>query len=425
MQKAKAILRNFIAVILFAYMTANITEAAAASFDCTKAGTAIEKQICSDPLLSKLDDALGSNYSRMLAANIGDGAKKDLRSKQLDWLKMRNKCQNKNCIVEAYLNRIDGVCDYPVLTGVHPFCISSTEFRETNKDQNKTQDVSHQSKNGDEEKIDKCIEQNFEQEKKNNLTITRAKIDIWRLKCEGDILYAPMPAITVDSKPSKEEPANFEAAFTAWENKKYPTAYKLASELAKKNDPLAQWLMSMMYQFGDGVEKNYAEAFKWAKLSAEQGNAVGQEQLANYYENGIGVVQNNSEALRWYKLSASQGNKEAKNKVQELNNLAAAQVAQNQVSVNENNIWYILSQLNGCSPSPEGPASIIETQKKFDVQVRTFDEVKEGDLIVRVKVKFSNGYINYIRGKARCEAEEKRLDESKNNEIQKYKDRYK
>lgn len=101
----------------------------AVSFDCNKASTAVEKEICGDSLLGKLDDALAQNYKYMLAANIGDGAKKDLKSTQKKWLAVRNKCMSKACLVDAYRQRVDEVCEYPVISGVHPMCTSSDEIK--------------------------------------------------------------------------------------------------------------------------------------------------------------------------------------------------------------------------------------------------------------------------------------------------------
>jgi len=100
----------------------------AASFDCKKAATFVEKEICNDSLLEKLDDALGGNYKSMLGANIGSGAKKDLKATQRVWLSVRDKCTNKQCLVDTYRKRIDEVCDYPVIAGVHPVCTSSDEI---------------------------------------------------------------------------------------------------------------------------------------------------------------------------------------------------------------------------------------------------------------------------------------------------------
>ena len=100
----------------------------AASFDCRKAGTFVETAICDDPVLSRLDDALGENYRYMKASDIGDGARSHLVSTQRQWLKNRNSCQTRNCILNAYMSRVDEVCDYPVITGVHPVCTTVSEI---------------------------------------------------------------------------------------------------------------------------------------------------------------------------------------------------------------------------------------------------------------------------------------------------------
>lgn len=97
------------------------------SFDCKNAATLVEKLICREPLLMRLDVALAENYKRMLASNIGDGAKSHLRSTQKSWLSIRDKCENRDCIVNAYRQRVDEVCDYPVLSGAHPTCTASAE----------------------------------------------------------------------------------------------------------------------------------------------------------------------------------------------------------------------------------------------------------------------------------------------------------
>jgi uncharacterized protein len=99
--------------------------AGAVSFDCSKASTSVEKTICSDPLLGKLDDALAQNYKYMMARDIGgDGAKKDLRDTQKAWIATRNKCSTKACLVDTYKQRVDEICIYP---GVHPMCSSSED----------------------------------------------------------------------------------------------------------------------------------------------------------------------------------------------------------------------------------------------------------------------------------------------------------
>lgn len=99
------------------------------SFDCTKASTFSEKAICNDPLLGKLDGALSENYKYMLASDIGDGARNDLKTTQKKWLVERNKCTDNQCLANTYRKRIDEVCEYPVISGVHPICTSSDEIK--------------------------------------------------------------------------------------------------------------------------------------------------------------------------------------------------------------------------------------------------------------------------------------------------------
>jgi uncharacterized protein len=77
-----------------------------ASFDCTKAGTAVEKTICGDAELSSLDEHLGRYYVVALEA-VGAGAA-CLKSDQRRWVKtIRNSCgADAQCLSAAYLQRL-------------------------------------------------------------------------------------------------------------------------------------------------------------------------------------------------------------------------------------------------------------------------------------------------------------------------------
>ena len=98
----------------------------AASFSCANARSYAEKSVCADPLLSKLDEVLSTNYQRMLAANTGTspGASKQ---EQRKWQHERDKCSNQDCLIQAYARRIDETCEYGVVDGVHPICQGSDE----------------------------------------------------------------------------------------------------------------------------------------------------------------------------------------------------------------------------------------------------------------------------------------------------------
>lgn len=74
----------------------------AASFDCASASSRIEKQICADPELSKLDDALAADFRAIRRMGFFDSQLKVQRA----WIAKRNACQDKECIQELYQSRI-------------------------------------------------------------------------------------------------------------------------------------------------------------------------------------------------------------------------------------------------------------------------------------------------------------------------------
>lgn len=79
----------------------------AASFDCTKASTVIEKAICSDTELSKIDEDMSAIYAKVYAINP------DIKSSQRDWLKNIKQCGDEpnvvSCLKEAYRIRLSGL----------------------------------------------------------------------------------------------------------------------------------------------------------------------------------------------------------------------------------------------------------------------------------------------------------------------------
>jgi uncharacterized protein YecT (DUF1311 family) len=78
---------GFMTVLLLAgcWLATGITPAAAASFDCKKATQPLDKRICGDAELSKLDEDLAAAYATAKAALSPDG-QKILQTGQHDWL---------------------------------------------------------------------------------------------------------------------------------------------------------------------------------------------------------------------------------------------------------------------------------------------------------------------------------------------------
>ena len=78
--------------------------AGAASFDCAKAGTPVERMICSDPGVSALDQRLADAYK---AASARDA---HVKESQREWLaNTRNRCGTTACLSEAYGARLDAL----------------------------------------------------------------------------------------------------------------------------------------------------------------------------------------------------------------------------------------------------------------------------------------------------------------------------
>jgi uncharacterized protein len=76
----------------------------AASFDCAKATTSIEKTICADGNISDLDSQLMQSYKKSMSTAVNAEA---LKLEQRAWLtNVRNKCQDAACLKLAYADRI-------------------------------------------------------------------------------------------------------------------------------------------------------------------------------------------------------------------------------------------------------------------------------------------------------------------------------
>jgi len=75
----------------------------AASFDCAKASTFVEKAICTDKQLSSLDDQLAGLYKAARAANVNAAT---VEADQKVWLSSRDQCIDAACLKKAYADRI-------------------------------------------------------------------------------------------------------------------------------------------------------------------------------------------------------------------------------------------------------------------------------------------------------------------------------
>ncbi|MBS5810191.1 MAG: DUF1311 domain-containing protein [Campylobacter concisus] len=117
----------FISILL---ITSNLysSEKIQPSFDCSKAKTRVEKLICSDEDISRVDRDMQKAYDLMMGkydlAYMNEEAKeeikpylKKLKQSQIDWVKYRDKyCNTKkdekefnSCVFSRYINRIESI----------------------------------------------------------------------------------------------------------------------------------------------------------------------------------------------------------------------------------------------------------------------------------------------------------------------------
>lgn len=108
------------AVLGWALMVAT---AQSASFDCAKASTKIEKLICDNAELSKLDEELNTAYNTVLQAEKQAAS---IRQNQKQWIKERNSCSSILCIRDTYKTRITQLSSLKT-TGVQSLIEGTTD----------------------------------------------------------------------------------------------------------------------------------------------------------------------------------------------------------------------------------------------------------------------------------------------------------
>lgn len=91
----------------------------AASFACAKAGSAVEKAVCADERLSRLDSDLGKAYAQAVATTTDPAA---LRATQRAWLKERDACgADATCLRQSYERRLRDIAGSTGASATHPW----------------------------------------------------------------------------------------------------------------------------------------------------------------------------------------------------------------------------------------------------------------------------------------------------------------
>ena len=128
----------------------------------------------------------------------------------------------------------------------------------------------------------------------------------------------------------------YQDALAAYGRGDYATALSLLRPLAAQGNATAQFVLGMMYNYGQGVVQDYKEAMKWSRLAAAQGDVDAQYMLGEMYDLGQGVVQNYVRAHMWFMLSVANGATYAsKNRDKVAKKLNSSQIQQAQEMARE------------------------------------------------------------------------------------------
>jgi TPR repeat protein len=105
-----------------------------------------------------------------------------------------------------------------------------------------------------------------------------------------------VPANTTQAIESAQERADYSAT----------VQFERLREDADEGSALAQFVLGVMYRFGEIVPQDYTEAAKWISRAADQGLALAQFVLGGMYALGQGVPEDAVRAHMWLDLSAAQ-----------------------------------------------------------------------------------------------------------------------
>lgn len=324
----------------------NFPPAIAASFDCAKAGTQVEKLICTIPILGELDDALSVNF-KIKASNIGDGASRNLIQTQREWIQQRNACSNAECIERIYRKRLDEVCGRPVLTGMHASCkynadvilenelkIRITSVQEEvdvlisldsilNENSTAPQQSSSQTSTANltlKEQLNRLLKQREELQKKIDsalapmppLIINYETGDVYEGSVDkrksrsgkGEYIFANGNRYVGEFRDGKPHGSGEEISITGsvrkgvWVDGVLVSAVtkikndsniskEMLIEKARQGDAESQYRYGMSFILGEGDSIKPRIAFEWLLKAAAQGHDPAKKQLASMYDLGI------------------------------------------------------------------------------------------------------------------------------------------
>jgi TPR repeat protein len=90
----------------------------------------------------------------------------------------------------------------------------------------------------------------------------------------------------------------------AYDQGRYVEALSIWRPLAEDGNAMAQSLIAMIYELGEGVPRQPKLAVTWYERAARAGHPPSQYQLGRLYRDGVGVDRNAAAAFTWFSLAA-------------------------------------------------------------------------------------------------------------------------
>lgn len=119
-------IRAWVGVLIAAFFFSGAAESA--GFDCAKGSTVVEKIICADESLVQADETVSDLYNLLLKNTFNPAL---LKQEQAYWLKnQRNKCDNPECVRQAYRRRHDQLIRWRRYTKIWDGTFAHIEFYE-------------------------------------------------------------------------------------------------------------------------------------------------------------------------------------------------------------------------------------------------------------------------------------------------------
>src|SRR5262249_34375316 len=112
--------------------------------------------------------------------------------------------------------------------------------------------------------------------------------------------------------------AGFEEGRAAYASGDYAVAYREWLPLAERGEAAAQFLVGVLYEYGQGVASDVPQAVLWYRRAAERGAAPGQFRRGVLSAHGRGVPGADAAALEGFGRAARRGTPAAQSMVDEM-----------------------------------------------------------------------------------------------------------